>query len=258
MFTEERHRAILELLTKKQRIGVRELQRKLKISSATLRRDLSELELANKLVRVHGGAVHPQYLKGELSFEQKSREALAAKRAMGVAAAELVQPQQTVFIDSGTSCFQVARALASRADVTIVTNCAALLQAAQDGEARLVCIGGELRAVSGALVGALALSWLGHLRADWAFIGASGLSETDGASTTELNEAAVKQAMIERATQRVLVADASKWDQPATTCFAPWETFTHWVTDDELNVAVARRITDRGVKVVRATSKTGS
>jgi DeoR/GlpR family transcriptional regulator of sugar metabolism len=255
MFTHERHRAILELLEKKQRVPVRELQKRLKISAATLRRDLTELEESEQLVRVHGGAVHPQYFRGEPSFDQKGREAPAAKRAMGSAAAALVPEHQTVFIDAGTSCLHVGRALASRSSITLITNSPAFVQAVQDSPAKIICCGGELRSSSGALVGALALDWLGHLRADWAFIGASGLSDEEGPSTTELSEAAIKQAMIRRAGKRVLVADSGKWQHPVTTRFAGWEDFDVWVTDDQFPAALARRLAERGLRIVRAPAR---
>lgn len=251
MFTEERHHVILDLLDKKQRLTVRDLQKKLRISSATLRRDLTELEASGRLVRVHGGAVHPQYLKGELKSEQQGHEALAAKRAIAAAAAELVEPHQTVFLDAGTTCLQLGRALAVRPDLTLVTNSPAFLQVAHESSARVVCVGGEVRRAGGALVGALALDWLEHLRADWAFIGAAGLDDTEGPSTFELAEAAVKQAMLRRAARAALLADSSKWDRPATTVFARWEQFAHFVCDDGIDPAAIRRITERGVRVHR-------
>jgi DeoR family fructose operon transcriptional repressor len=174
---------------------------------------------------------------------------------MGAAAAALVPPNQTVFLDAGTSCFQVGKALSLRSDITLISNSPALVQAVQDAPAKVVCCGGELRPVSGALVGALSLEWLSHLRADFAFVGASGLSAEEGASTTELGEAAVKQTMLQRVTSRVLVADSRKWERPVLTRFAPWESFDYWITDDELPAAAARRVQDRGPRVIRASAK---
>jgi DeoR/GlpR family transcriptional regulator of sugar metabolism len=257
MFSHERQRAILDLLEKRQRIAVRELQKRFRVSAATLRRDLTELEHSQQIVRVHGGAVHPQYFKGEPSFDAKSKQASAAERAMGLLAAALVPEHQTVFLDAATSCLEVGRALAARPDVTIVTNSPAFIQAVRDAPAKIICCGGELRVVSGALVGALALDWLEHLRADWAFVGASGLSEEDGASTFELSEAAIKQAMIRRAERRILMADSSKWQQPATIRFASWQDFDTWVTDEQFPAPLARRMLERGLRVTRAPLRSG-
>lgn len=236
MFAQERHLAIQHLLTKKRRITVSALQRELKISSATLRRDLTELENENLVVRVHGGVMHPSALRGEPSFAQKGARAIAAKRAIARATAELIPDGATLFIDSGTTCLEVARLLLPRRDLTLITNSIPLLAiAADEHQATVIALGGELRAVSGALTGSLALSWLSSVRADIAVVAASGVSLSEGASTTELAEAAVKQQFLGRSKKRILVVDGTKWNTPSTAKFADWNDFDALVTDANLN-----------------------
>jgi DeoR family transcriptional regulator, fructose operon transcriptional repressor len=249
VFTSERQRAILGLLEKKQRLGVLELQRRLKVSSATLRRDLAELEAAHKLVRVHGGAMHPAYFQGEPSLEQKGQHATLAKRAIGVLAASLVRDHQTVLIDSGTTCLEVARALLHRSSLTLVTNSIPVAAAAQNAAARVICVGGELRKLSGALIGPLAVEWLENLRADWAFVGASGLSASEGATTTETAEAQIKQLLLRRAERGVLVADSSKWEAPETVRFAAWSAFESVISDSELGDEASACVRSAGPEV---------
>ena len=238
MFSQERHRDLLALLEQRRRATNAELLRALRISEATLRRDLAELEDAGLVVRFHGGAAHPAYLHGEPTYEQRSREGRAQKVAIGEAAAALVPAQQTVFLDAGTTCVEVGRALATRSDVVVVTGSIAFAHAARDAAAKIIVIGGELRGVTSALVGGLAQSWLDQLNADWAFVGASGL-DAEGPSTTELSESAVKQAMLRRARHRVVVADASKWGQAAAVRFARWADVDSWVTAGAPRDAVA-------------------
>jgi DeoR/GlpR family transcriptional regulator of sugar metabolism len=249
MFTHTRHQALLGLLARRQRLSNANLLQALRCSPATLRRDLTDLEADGRLVRFHGGAAHPLSLRAETTLEQRSREARAEKRTMAKAAAALVAPRQTVFLDAGTSCLEVGRLLMSRRDLVLVTGSVAFAHEARAAEARVLCLGGELRGVSGALVGSLALSWLDNLRADIAFLGASGLDE-DGASTTELSECEVKQALIRRARKRVLVADARKWDRPAAVRFARWRDLETWVTSAAVPAKVARRIGGLGPRVI--------
>lgn len=253
MFSHERHKELLALLERKRRASITDLLEALRVSPATLRRDLADLEAEGRLVRFHGGAAHPAFVQGEPSFEQRSREGRAEKVAMGAAAAELVPAQQTVFLDAGTSCLEVGRHLLPRSDLTIITNSVSLAAMARESAARIIALGGEVRGVTGATVGALAMSWLENLRADWAFVGASGLF-AEGACTTELSEAAMKQAYLRRAGCRVLVADASKWNAGAPVRFAGWSEVDTWITAGDLPRDAATAVAAQGPRILRAKS----
>jgi DeoR family fructose operon transcriptional repressor len=231
MNDHERQKALRDLLARRQKLSVPEIVRRLGASPATVRRDLRRLEARGELVRVHGGALHPQYLAGEPSFEQRQQVAAAAKDAIADHAAREVPAGATVFVDGGSTGLALGRRLLPREDVTVVTHSVPLIHAARARRARVVSVGGELREISGVLVGALTLRWLGNLRFDVAFLGASGLSAADGASTTELSEAAVKQAAMARAARRILVSDLGKWERPAAVRFAAWRDFDAWIVD---------------------------
>ena len=98
-----------------------------------------------------------------------------------------------------------------------------------------------------ALVGALALDWLRRLRFDVAVLAASGLDAREGASTTELSEAAVKQLAAARAARRVLASHAAKWNKPAAVAFAGWDVFHTFVTDVKLTSAEKAHLRRAGV-----------
>ncbi|HEX8550244.1 MAG TPA: DeoR/GlpR family DNA-binding transcription regulator [Abditibacteriaceae bacterium] len=260
MFAQERHQAISDLLERQHKATVAELQSALGASPATLRRDLAELETGGKVIRVRGAVVHPAYFRGEPTLAQKSRAASGAKRDIAAAAASLVTPGSTVFIDAGSTCLALGQLLLTRSDVTIVTHSLPLvaLAAQEKVAAKVICLGGEVRAVSGALVDSLSLAWLKHMYADWCFIGASGLSANEGASTTELREAAMKQALLQRAKHKVLLADERKWDKPATVLFAPWNEFEAWVTDaDPVAVRAVKKLGPRVLSVRKEQRQNG-
>lgn len=250
MFAHERFQAITSLLSKRQKMTVHELQGELDVSPATLRRDLTELEAAGKVIRVRGAVVHPHYFRSEPSFAQKSRVAAAAKRGIALEAASLVPAGSTVLVDAGSTCLEIGRLLLARPDVRLITHSLPLAALAHEGAAKVICIGGEVRSISGAATGALALSWLEHLRADWCFVGASGLSAAEGASTTELSEAAMKTAMLHRSETKVLVADGGKWERPSTVQFAEWNSFDYWVTDGPLGEPARRAIREQGLQII--------
>lgn len=245
MIAQERFQSIITLVAARQKLSVHELQSTLGVSPATLRRDLAELESLGKVVRVRGAVVHPAYFRGEPSFAQKRRTAAAVKRAIAQIAAELVPPDATVWIDAGTTALELGARLLARRDLTIVTHSIPLAARAVENEdgARVLLVGGEVRAISGAAVGALALEWTRHLRADWCFLGASGLHSSEGASTTEVGEAALKTAILKRCQRKVLLCDSTKWETPATIRFAAWSNFDFWVSGGELS-AEARAVAE--------------
>lgn len=231
MFAHERHGEILKLLRKRRRLDVRELEERLGVSSATLRRDLGRLDRANQVLRVHGGVVLPGSVPGEADLRQKSATAIQAKRRIAARVAADMPANATVFIDGGTTCLEAGMLLCQREDLTVITNSLPLIARYERFAARLIVLGGEHRTVSGALVGALALDALAHLRADIALIGTSGMDPDDGATTTEAMESAVKREWIRRAKFSWLLADATKWQERAASHFAGWAEFACLFTD---------------------------
>ncbi|HRE04014.1 MAG TPA: DeoR/GlpR family DNA-binding transcription regulator [Opitutaceae bacterium] len=249
MFAQERHRRITELLAQRQKLTWDDLRDLLAVSAATVRRDLQTLERAGRVVRTHGGVLHPDFFTGELHFQDKARAAPAAKDAMGACASRLIPVHATVFVDSGTTTLAAGRRLLARNDLTVFTNSLPLLSEPRAGKARLIAIGGELREPSRAFVGGLAMEWLSHLRFDFAVLGASGLDPEDGASTTELTEAAVKKDCAARARRVILVCDATKWRHPASVRFASWDSIDDWVTNCPLTKPELQHLTKAGVTV---------
>src|SRR5277367_4968422 len=175
MFAQERLNCIRRIVRKSRRMTFAELQKHIDVSPATLRRDLSELEQSGEVIRVHGGILDPAYVRSEVSFDERLGRNRAAKAAIAAAASKLVPAGATVLVDAGSTCLEAGRALLGRKDVRLITHSVALLEAGFHGEAPILCIGGELRKVSGALTGGGALGALALIQTDIAFIGATGL-----------------------------------------------------------------------------------
>jgi DeoR family fructose operon transcriptional repressor len=254
MFAEERLHAITMIVRKSRRLTFAELQRHIRASPATLRRDLTELEKSGAVIRVHGGILDPAYVRSEASFEERMVKNQSAKTEIGVTANALIPRGATVLIDSGSTCLAAGKLLVARDDVRIVTNSVALLAAALQGNADILCLGGQMRRVSGALTGSAAIGALGLINADIALIGASGIEPDAGCSTTELSEAEMKRDMLNRASRRVLLADATKWHKPSTVRFASWTDFDDWIVDRAPPKSELKSLREAQVRVHEATS----
>jgi DeoR/GlpR family transcriptional regulator of sugar metabolism len=249
MFAQERLKAISKIVRERQRMTFAELQKVIPASPATIRRDLAELEDSGELIRVHGGVMDTRYVRSEITFDERMLRNVAAKRAIASLAASLIPSGASVLIDAGTTCLEAGKALFGRRDVRIITHSVTLVEAARQGEAELLCVGGELRKVSGALTGGQALGILATVRADFAFIGASGLDANEGCSNTQLFEAEMTKAILARAERKILLADSTKWERPSIIRFADWSEIDDWITDKPPTAKEARKLRSFGLNV---------
>jgi DeoR/GlpR family transcriptional regulator of sugar metabolism len=214
----------------KQRLSFAELQNLFRVSPATLRRDLSELEHAGDLIRVHGGVLDPLYARAEISFDERQQRHNTEKKSIATKTNDLIPGGSSVFVDAGSTCLEAGKLLMRRADIRLITHSVALVAACSHAESSIICIGGELRKVSGALVGGPALNAFANLQFDFALIGATCLN-SEGCWTTEFTETEIKKSIIARAKRRIVIADQSKWQAPGTVLFSKWDDINDWVID---------------------------
>jgi DeoR family transcriptional regulator of aga operon len=211
MRQEVRLGLILQELNASGSVGVTELAERLEVSEASVRRDLHLLEEQNLLTRTHGGAVASGVLY-ELPMRYRGGQHHDAKRAIAAAAAELVTPEiSSVGLNGGTTTTEVARALAARPGLRVVTNALNIAsELAVRANIELVVCGGSARAESYELVGPLAELTLANLNLDLAIIGVDGISATAGLTTHHEVEAHTNRALVRAAERVAVVADSSK------------------------------------------------
>jgi DeoR family transcriptional regulator, fructose operon transcriptional repressor len=248
----QRHRRIQELLRERQAVRVGSLAELLAVSEVTIRRDLEELERRGLLERTHGGAILAQRLRSEPAwYEAVSRNA-AEKCRIGEAAAGLVQPHDTIFLNGGTTTLEVFRHLRA-SDVRVVSNHLGMAQEAADRSIELVLVGGEFRPPSSSCVGVFATETLRRVFASKVFLGVEGLSPRSGLTTPAASEAEVARVMIEQTTgDVVVVADRSKIGTVADFAIAPLNRVTHLVTDAGVDDDLRGELASLGVDVVVA------
>ncbi|SDN59623.1 DNA-binding transcriptional regulator of sugar metabolism, DeoR/GlpR family [Pseudomonas arsenicoxydans] len=255
MKASERHRAILDLV----RIGdanVEQLSAALGVSEATVRRDLTMLAKQRHLVRTYGGAtsvvgVH----EPEASLEERKTSQWEQKDAIAQAAAAHVQDGDTVLLDGGTTCAALAHHLCSRQDVHVVTNnLLAVMTLANAPGVRLTLIGGDLRGSSMSTLGPLAELTLSRLSVDKAFLGADGVVAEFGLCEASAQQAYLKECIIKRAAQIVVLADTDKLGRARQQHWTPiereWRLITG-ATADEAALAPFYALKQITVETVR-------
>jgi len=246
----ERWNRIREALKTERVVRVVDLCRRLGVSSATLRRDLEELEARGELYRVHGGAVAVDSRLDEPVFEDKAEMAAREKHRIAEAALRRIASGWTVYLDGGSTVLNLARELRTRKDVVVVTNSLrAAMELAGEGP-RTILVGGELRRLSQTLVGPLTRYVLDALQFDIAFMGTMGISPDGTITTTEPAEAFTKEWVLGRAHQVVLLADRSKYGKVAFARAGHMKDLDVAITDRGLSAEWRRRLRTWSVQLV--------
>lgn len=214
----------------------RQLAAELGVDASTIRRDLDVLAQNGLIQRTHGGALPvANGVAVDLPYAVKQREHTADKRAIARHAADLVADGDSVVLDSGSTTYALAEELAERRQITVATNDLRIAHfLAEHGGVHLVVTGGQLMDNVFTLVGPAAHSGLSALRVNWAFIGADAIDAEAGLTNVNTVEVQLKQAMIEAAARRVLLADSSKFGRRALASVVGIDAFDQIVTDNGL------------------------
>nr|WP_155074172.1 DeoR/GlpR family DNA-binding transcription regulator [Streptomyces taklimakanensis] len=234
------------------RLSVAELAELTGASEMTIRRDLDVLAGQGVLERYRGGASSLLLRGEEPPFALRADERQDAKRRIAAEVAELIADGESVVLDSGTTCLEVARALAGRRLTVTPLSLHAANALADTPGPRLLLPGGEPRPGELALTGPLTEASLAALRFDTAVLGCCGLSAGDGMTAYDLADAAVKRAAVASARRVVAVADATKFSRTALALVAPASALDAVVTeegapDDETDALAAAGVTVRKV-----------
>lgn len=196
-FMPQRQRAIRELLSAEHQLQIPELARRFAVSTMTIRRDLAALEAEGILLRTFGGGVAVPAATAQ-SFPIAHCGSLV-KQAIGLCAAGLVQPGQTVIVDAGTTTLEVVRHLPREAEVTLVTNSLSAAQEMLGTGMRVLLLGGYLSTDEVRIFGPLTEACLANLHADLLFVGCVGASATHGFYMSDLYLTSNVQAMVRAA-----------------------------------------------------------
>lgn len=229
-----------------------ELSAALGVSQATVRRDLNALATHGRVRRVHGGAVALDQRLDEPHFDVKAAVNAAEKLRIAERALGLLDPTDTVYLDSGSTVLALARLLHGWTRLTVVTNSLPVAVELVGRGPRLIVIGGELREESRAFVGPLTRLLLDELRVDRAVMGTFALDLADGLSTTDPAEAYTKRLVMERAREVVLLADGAKLGTRSFVNAGRLDEVDVLVTDRAPDDAASRVLARAGVRVLSA------
>jgi DeoR family fructose operon transcriptional repressor len=228
-FHQKRRDAILAQVYHHGHVEVGSLSHELGVSEATVRRDLRNLADEGLLDLNHGGASvsrTPDY-----SFLSKATRNLEAKRIVGRLAADLVSDGEQIFLDSGTTCFQMTGPLRGKRAISVIVNSIRTAQELFTPGLDVLLLGGHYRPDRMDAVGPMAAASLDQLRGYRAFFGSDGLGRDFGPTATDIDSASLFGQAVRSAREAVLLVDHSKFDAPALYRIAEWKSVSRVVTD---------------------------
>lgn len=253
MYAEERQAEILQAARTDGRVDVTGLAETFAVTAETIRRDLTILERAGMLRRVHGGAIPVERIGFEPALAARDTVLTAEKERIAKVALAEVPEDGAIILDAGTTTARLAQALPVDRELTVVVNSPAI--AAMLGprpNLNVLVLGGRVRGKTLATVDDWALRPLADLYVDVAFMGTNGCSVERGLTTPDPAEAAVKRAMIGAARRAVLLADHTKIGNDYLARFGSLSDLDLLITDDGLNDDLVMDVEAEGVRVVRA------
>ena len=246
-FVEERRGKILEILEIQHRVEVPELARHFQVSEDTIRRDLRFLQRCGLIKKTHGGAVR-RHLSSLPPYDSRLEQERDIKEAIGKRAADLVEENDSLIIESSTTTLWFAHALQVH-HARILTNDLEIARLAAQKNYELIVLGGKWDCANHEMVGTSVLEQLSRYRVDKLFLGISALDAQNGLTGISDEEADVKRAMIEVSDRVIALADHSKIGEVGFAWIAEASVIDVLVTDEK---ADCHGFTELDWEIIRA------
>jgi len=245
---QERRDSILSQVYQHGHVEVSRLSSSLEVSEATVRRDLRSLAQEGRIELTHGGASvsrSPDY-----AFMSKAARNKQAKQVIGELASALIEDGQQIFLDSGTTCFQMTPFLRPKKALSVIVNSVRTAQELFGNGVNVLLLGGQYRPDRMDAVGPMGAASLENLRGYRAFLGSDGVGMDFGPGATDIESANIFGLAVKNAKDTVLLADASKFGSPALFRICDWKYISTVVTDARLGPDWMDFFNKENIKVV--------
>lgn len=221
-------------------------------SSMTIRRDLEDLEMEGKIQRFRGGAriLNQQASLKEVAYAQRLVANIKEKRRIAEKALPFIQEAKSIYIDSGTTCVQLATAIGSESLFVLTPAPYVAIELINRPNIRVNLTGGQLSHDSLCLSGGNALAYVKNLNIDLAFIGASACSLNNAFTCGDYQEAELKKAIIKKAQKVICLMDSSKLNFSLPYTFAKFRDIHVLITERLLPESYQRVLKRNQVRLI--------
>ncbi|OCG06905.1 alkaline phosphatase [Gilliamella sp. wkB178] len=237
MTSEQRRDFIYNYLHQHNEVSFKKLSSLLNTSHMTIRRDSKILEEEGKVTPIFGGIKLNNILKLELSYREKAELNTDIKRKLGICCSSLIESGQTIYLDAGTTLFNVAKQIAKSPylNLTVITNDFTICNYLIDmPHITLYHTGGLVNSRNYSCMGNSAANFFNLINIDIAFLSSSSWDLKRGMSTPDEGKSSVKKAVIKASRRKVLVSDSSKFGKYGLFHICDLNQLTDIVTDNQL------------------------
>jgi len=254
MIADERRALLIGKIREEGYIQVTEIADELKISSATIRRDLTQLEKEGFCMRTRGGAIRiSQSTTLELPYELKKQKYIEEKNKITHMAVDLIEDGDTLILDAGSTTYALAQLLTNKQRLTVVTNDLQIaISLASKPNVHLILTGGIARPHVFSLQGTEVVDFIRNLKVDKTFLGADAIHEDGSIGNVNIEEVAIKQAMVEAGSTVILLADSSKFEMIGFAKVCEFKDIDILITDANYPQQIRSLLNSSGTKLIVA------
>lgn len=238
---------LLEIVNQKQKIAVNDLSDMLNVSKVTIRKDLSDLEKKGLLVRKHGYAI----INDPTKLNYRLAQNYDVKQQIAQAAASLVGEQETIMVESGSTCALMVQELGrQKRHVTVITNSYFIADYVADySNITVFVLGGKYQAEAEVVVGPLAKSVLANFHVDKLFVGIDGFDPQRGFFCRDIMRADIVEAMVQNANKVIILSDSSKFARYSLVKLSGFEQTNMVITDDSIPASAKKVLQDNKIQL---------
>jgi DeoR/GlpR family transcriptional regulator of sugar metabolism len=252
MLLSHRQESIIRRIEVEGSVKTADLVREFSVTNETIRKDLETLSAAKRLIRVHGGATRLSDARFDLPLPARQTVNREAKVAVARAAAQLIEPNDTVFLDASSTVLAMTDFI-PEIPLTVLTNAHHVVVALGGRkDCDLICTGGNYEARSRSYVGAMAEDALRRFVIKKLFVGADGLDHKFGASEVNPGQAILKERLIPRAEEVCVVCDASKLGRKSPFIFCQPGQIHSLITDSQADPSLLRELESSSLQIIKA------
>lgn len=253
MSQKKRHQQIITKLNIEGQVFVKELASLFGVTEDCIRKDLTLLEKAGKLKRVHGGAINARVNLHHTNVSQRVELYSKEKKVIASKAVNLLEEGYVIFLDISTINLEIAKLIFEKnIAVTIVTNMIDIMQLyRQNSTVRLIFLGGDFNQARDGFVGALTNHLIRKYRFDISLIGVVGIDlEHNVVTTYETNDGLTKKTAINASKRTYMVGESVKLNQDGNYAYATLDNFTGYICEKELENSQLKLLGDHQVELI--------
>lgn len=252
MLPQERLKKIRELLNLNGSIVISNLSSQFDVSEETIRRDLEKLSQKMKFKRVRGGAFLYEPSDTEVPVKIREHIYIKEKQTIANASIDFIEDGDTIMLDSSTTALHIAKCINQRKKkVTVITNSISIAnELSENVGVKIISLGGTLRKSTKSYVGYMTTDYLSELHANKAFVSCTSINIEFGVSDSHNEEARVRKEMLRNSTQKFLVADYTKFEEPSMNKICDLKDLDYLIVDRKISKAYIAKLEEYGVKTI--------